>query len=124
MMLSKPAKLKVTQNIEHYRVVTQACNNNQVALVVSFKAKSETESSDENIMHKLTAQSATESGTLFYAPYFDKTSNTYYLLERYADKAAQKVHVEMEEFNTVFPESLKLISESNKVTVLSPGCKR
>lgn len=79
------------------------CNAAEVGYVASFKVKPGSEAEFEAAIANLAAMvNQVEPGVVLYAP-FKGLDNTYYMMERYENEAARKVHATSDEVKALFP---------------------
>jgi quinol monooxygenase YgiN len=79
------------------------CNAAEVGYVASFKVKPGSEAGFEAAIATLAATvNQVEPGVVLYAP-FKGLDNTYYMMERYENEAARKVHATSDEVQALFP---------------------
>ena len=79
------------------------CSAAEVGYVATFKVREGNEAAFEKAIATLASTvNRVEPGVLLYAP-FKGRDNTYYMMERYTDEAARKVHGSSDEVQALFP---------------------
>lgn len=83
-----------------------------IATVAVFQVNEGMSAEFEDVMRGLVAAvHAAEPGTLLYALHREGETNTYYMLERYANQAAQDAHATTDEVRAFFPMLGPLLAE-------------
>lgn len=83
-----------------------------IATVAVFQVNEGMSAEFEDVMRGLMAAvHAAEPGTLLYALHREGETNTYYMLERYANQAAQDAHATTDEVRAFFPRLGPLLAE-------------
>lgn len=86
-----------------WTAIAAECNAEEVGYVATFKVKPGSEAAFEEAITNLAATvNRVEPGVVLYAPY-KGADNTYYMMERYENEAARKVHATADEVKALFP---------------------
>jgi quinol monooxygenase YgiN len=99
-----------------------ACNENEVGYVATFEVKPGGEIALEAALSDLAeAVNRLEPGVVLYAP-FKGADGQYYMMERYQDEAARKVHASSDEVRALFGPLMNTLVGPPDVQPVSAVC--
>jgi len=104
-------------------VTAQAkCNPEEVGYVATFNVKPGSEAEFEAAISKLSETVLRlEPGAILYAPY-KGVGGKYYMMERYKNEAARKVHATSDEVRALFPPLFATLAGQADVQPVSAIC--
>jgi quinol monooxygenase YgiN len=98
------------------------CNENEVGYVATFEVKPGSEIALEAALSDLAkAVNRLEPGVVLYAP-FKGADGQYYMMERYQDEAARKVHASSDEVRALFGPLMNTLVGPPDVKPVSAVC--